>query len=88
MARLYPPKELPYARVKAPCPAWLTARKATGLIDRGDALWEKTPRKRYVVWREGDWQFRLSATNLRLLLDWKPASGRHGWQPGRCRYHG
>ena len=80
------PIPLPYARRELPCPDWLTPARGRELIDRGWELWEDG--KPYVLWQEGRWLFRLSATNLRLLLDWKPASGKHGWQRGRCRYNG
>lgn len=66
-------------------PYWFTPAKAKRLIDHGDAIWNAHPRKRSVVWREGRYFFRLSATNMRLLLEYRPA-GRRCWKPSYCRW--
>ena len=63
----------------------LEPEEARRLIDHGLALWDEHPGAREVTWREGKRVFRLSATNLRVLLDMRWYR-RPGWTPAACRW--
>lgn len=71
--------------VNHPRPSWMTPDMARRLITHGDRLWAKNPRKKEVIWREGDYFYRLSGTSFRLLLDYRRVRSRE-WSRSYCRW--
>ena len=63
--------------------------KARRLIDHGLGLWEENdhPRRRSVIWPDGRYEFRLTRSSFRVLLDWRWTRRGDAWKPGYCRWN-
>lgn len=66
-------------------PAWFTPSKARRLIDHGDRLLSRRPHRRCAIWREKNFEFRVSVTSFRLLLDYRAVRDLR-WQQSYCRW--
>ena len=73
------------AALRAALPYWFTPTKARRLINYGLAEWSSYRNKKFIVWREGNYFFRFSATTFRYLLEYRKVRERD-WKPSYCRW--